>query len=49
MVSVLAFYSDPLSSNPAEACSFSIKCCLKENEINKKEARVDPFFIKKIE
>ena len=37
MVNVLAFYSDNLSSNPAEAYSFfCIKLCLKRTKINKK-------------
>ena len=38
VVSVLAFYYDDLSSNPAEAYSFSVKLCLKRTKINKKEA-----------
>ena len=36
MVSVLAFYSDGPSSNPAEAYSFSLILCLKRMKINKK-------------
>ena len=36
VVSVLAFYSDDLSSNPAEAYRFYVKCCFKRTEINKK-------------
>ena len=36
VVSILAFYSDDLSSNPAEAYSFSEKLCLKWTKINKK-------------
>ena len=42
MVSLLAFYSDDLSSNPAEAYSVSVKLCLKRTKINKKEAGVGP-------
>ena len=42
VVSVLAFYSDDLSSNPAEACSFSGIFCLKRMNINKKEAGDGP-------
>ena len=36
VVSVLAFYSDHPSSNPTEACNFSVKLCLKITKINKK-------------
>ena len=43
MVSVLAFYSEDLSSNPAEANSFSVKCVLVKNENEQKEAGVGPF------
>ena len=35
VVSVLAYYSDDLSTNPAEAYSFSIKFLLEKIEINK--------------
>ena len=35
MVSILAFYSDDPSSNPAEAYSVSVKCVFEKNE-NKK-------------
>ena len=44
MVSVLAFYSDDPSSNPAEVYNFSVKLLLKRTKINKKEAGVGPFF-----
>ena len=43
VVSVLAFYSDDLSSNPAEVCSFSVKLLWKRTKINKKEDGVGPF------
>ena len=46
MVSVLAFYSDNPSSNPAEVYNFSVKLLLKRTKINKKEAGVGPFFKK---
>ena len=46
MVSVLAFYSDDPSSNPAEIYNFSVKLLLKRTKINKKEAEVGPFFKK---
>ena len=42
MVSVLAFYSDNLSSNLAEVYNFSVKLYLKRTKINK-EAGVGPF------
>ena len=44
MVSVLTFYSDDPSSNPAETYSFSIKFVLEKNENKQKEAVVGPFF-----
>ena len=43
VVSVLAFYSDDPSSNPAEVYNFSVKLLLKRTKINKKEAVVGPF------
>ena len=46
VVSVLAFYSDDPSSNPAEVYNFSVKLLLKRTKINKKEAGVGPFFRK---
>ena len=46
MVSVLACYSDDLSSNPAEAYSFSVKFEFEKNENKQKEAGVGPFFRK---
>ena len=48
VVSVLAFYSDDPSSNPAEVYNFSVKLLLKRTKINKKEAGVGPFKKKKI-
>ena len=39
MVSVLAFYCNDPSSNPAEAYSVSVKCVFEKNE-NKKEAGI---------
>ena len=36
MVSVLPFYSDDPSSNPAEVFNFSVKLLLKRTKINKK-------------
>ena len=41
---MLANYSDPLSLNPAEIYSFSVKLCLKRTKINKKEAVVGTLF-----
>ena len=43
VVSVLAFYSDDASSNPAEVYNFSVKLLLKRIKINKKEDGVGPF------
>ena len=43
VVSMLAFYSDDPSSNPAEVCSFSVKLLWKRTKINKKEDGVGPF------
>ena len=48
VVSVLAFYSDDPSLNPAEVYNFSVKLLLKRTKINKKEAGVGPFFLKKV-
>ena len=42
VVSVLAFYSDDPSSNPAETCSFSVKLVFEKNENKQREARVGP-------
>ena len=42
MVSILAFYSDNPSSNPAEVDSYSVKVLF--DKINKKEARVGPLY-----
>ena len=40
VVSVLAFYSDDPSSNPAEAYSFSCKIVFEKNKNKQKESRV---------
>ena len=47
MVSVLAFYSDDPSSNPAEVYNFSVKLLLKRTKINKKRPGLAHFFKKK--
>ena len=44
VVSELAFYSDDLSSNPAEAYSFAVKFVFEKNENKQKEAGVGQFF-----
>ena len=41
---VVTFYSDDLSSNPADAYSFSVKFVFETNENKQKEAGVGPFF-----
>ena len=47
VVSVLAFYSDDLSSNPTEAYSFiSVKFVFEKNEHKQKESGVGLFFNK---
>ena len=43
VVRVLAFYSDDLSLNPAEAYTFSVKFVFEKNENKQKEAGVGPF------
>ena len=43
MVSVLAFYFNVPSSNPAEAYSFSVKFVFVMNKNKQKEAGVGPF------
>ena len=43
VVSVLAFYSDDLSSNPAEVYNFSNKIVIEKNENKQNEAGVGPF------
>ena len=43
MVSVLALWSDGLSSYPAEAYSFSVKFVFEKNENKEKEAQVGKF------
>ena len=40
VVSVLAFYSDDPSSNPAEAYSFCVKFVFEKNENKQKEAGI---------
>ena len=47
VVSVLAFYSDNPSSNPAEVYNFSVKLLLKRMKINKKRPGLAHFFFKK--
>ena len=47
VVSVLAFYSDDTSSNPAEVYSFYSVNCLKRTKINKKRPGGWPIFLKK--
>ena len=42
MVSVVAFYSDDPSLNPAEAYSFSVKFVFEKNENKQKEAGNGP-------
>ena len=42
MVSVLAFYSEDPSSNPAEAYSFFCNVVFEKNENKQKEAGVGP-------
>ena len=46
VVSVLAFYSDDPSSNPAEVYNFSVKLLLKRTKINKKRPGLTHFFKK---
>ena len=48
VVSVLAFYSDDPSSNPAEVYNFSVKLLLKRTKINKKRPGLAHFFKKNI-
>ena len=43
VVSVFAFYSDDLSSNPSEAYRFSIKFVFEKNKNKQKEAGVGTF------
>ena len=48
VVSVLAFYSDNPSSNPAEVYNFSVKLLLKRTKIKtKKRPGLAHFFLKK--
>ena len=47
VVSVLAFYFDDPSSNPADAYSFSVKSVYGKNGNKQKEAGVGPFKGKK--
>ena len=44
MVSVLAFYFDDPSSNPADNYHFSVNILFEKNENKQKEAWVGPFF-----
>ena len=46
MVRMLAFYSDDLSSNPAEAYNFSVNWVFGKNENKQKEAGIGPLKIK---
>ena len=48
VVSVLAFYSDNPSSNPADAYSFSVQIVFEKNENKQKRGRGGPFFKKKL-
>ena len=43
VVSVLAFYSDDLSSHPADTYSFSVQVVFEKNQNKHKEAVVGPF------
>ena len=43
VVSVLAFYSNDPSSNPADAYSFSVEFVFEKNENKQKRGRVGPF------
>ena len=43
VVSMLAFYSNDPSSNPADAYCFSVKFVFEKNENKQKEAGVGPF------
>ena len=42
VVSMLAFYSDNLSSNPAEAFSFTVQFVFEKNENKQKDVGVGP-------
>ena len=44
-VSVLAFYYDDLSSNPAGIHNLSVKLVFEKNENKQKEDEVGPFFL----
>jgi len=44
VVSVLAFYSDDPSSNPAEVYNFSVKIFIEKNENKQKRGRGRPIF-----
>ena len=48
VVSVLAFYSDDPSSNPAEVYNFPVKLLLKRTKINKKRPGLAHFLKKNI-
>ena len=47
VVSVLTFYSDDRSQNPAESYSFSVKFVFEKNESKQKGSGLDPFSLKK--
>ena len=47
MVSVLNFYSDSPSLDPAKACSFSVKVVFEKGESKQKEAGVGPLLKKR--
>ena len=47
MVSMLAFYSNDPSSNPAEVYSFFFKFVLEKNKDKQKRGRVGPLLLKK--
>ena len=49
MVSVLNFYSDSPSLDPAKACSFSVKFVFEKGESKQKEAGVGPLLKKERE
>ena len=46
MASVLTFYSDDTSSDPAEVYIFSVKFVFEKNKNKQKEAGVGPFLKK---
>ena len=42
MVSMVSFYSDNQSLNPADVYNFSVKLLLKRTKINKKRQKTNP-------